>query len=59
VVETPTAADQAGVAVSAPAPISGLPFHATRLAGSWRIDWLTPGGGVQCTIILDEPERKS
>ena len=59
VVETPTAADQAGVAVSPPAPISGLPFHATRLASGWRIDWLTPGGGVQCTIILDEPERRS
>ena len=58
VVETPTAADQAGVALSPPAPISGLPFHATRLAGSWRIDWLTPGGGVQCTIILDSPERR-
>lgn len=58
-VETPTAADEAKVAVSAPAPISGLPFHATRLAGGWRIDWLTPGGGVQCTIILDEAERKT
>ena len=59
VVETPSAADEAGVAVSPPAPISGLPFHATRLAGGWRIDWLTPGGSVQCTIILDEPERKT
>jgi hypothetical protein len=58
VVETPTAADEAKVAVSAPAPISGLPFHATRLAGGWRIDWLTPGGSVQCTVILDEAERK-
>ena len=59
VVETQSAADEAGVAVSPPAPISGLPFHATRLDGRWRIDWLTPGGGVQSTIILDEPERKT
>ena len=59
VVETPSAADQAGVAVSPPAPISGLPFHATRQVGSWRIDWLTPGGGVQSTIIIDEPERRT
>jgi hypothetical protein len=59
VVETPTAADQTGVAVSPPAPISGLPFHATQLAGSWRIDWATPGGGVQSTIILSQAERRS
>ena len=59
VVETPSAADEAGVAVSPPAPISGLPFHATRLSGGWRIDWLTPGGGVQSTIILDQAERKT
>jgi hypothetical protein len=24
-----------------------------RLAGAWRIDWVTPGGGVQTTLILD------
>jgi hypothetical protein len=58
VVETANAVDQAGVAVSAPPPISGLPFHGERQAGSWRIDWVTPGGGVQSTIILDQPEHR-
>jgi hypothetical protein len=58
VVETANAVDQAGVAVSAPPPISGLPFHGGRQAGSWRIDWVTPGGGVQSTIILDQPEHR-
>lgn len=24
-----------------------------RLAKAWRIDWVTPGGGVQTTLILD------
>jgi hypothetical protein len=34
-------------------PISGLPFRAARQGGGWRIDWLTPGGGPQTTLIMD------
>jgi hypothetical protein len=41
------------VAVSPPRPISGLPFRGERLANGWRIDWLTPGGGAQTTLIMD------
>lgn len=29
------------------------PFRASRAGGAWRIDWITPGGGVQSTLILD------
>ena len=39
--------------VSPSEPISGLPFRAERQTGDWRIDWLTPGGGEQTTLIMD------
>jgi hypothetical protein len=39
--------------VDAPQPITGLPFRGQRLADRWRLDWITPGGGVQTTYILD------
>ncbi|MCF8505626.1 MAG: hypothetical protein K9G59_11975 [Caulobacter sp.] len=28
-------------------------YRASRLAGAWRIDWRTPGGGVQSTLLFD------
>ncbi|HZL00286.1 MAG TPA: hypothetical protein VFC47_10325, partial [Caulobacteraceae bacterium] len=45
---TSLAIDAAIVAPVAPAG----PFSATRIAGGWRIDWLTPGGGRQTTLIF-------
>lgn len=30
------------------------PFDAERLDGAWRIDWMTPGGGVQSTVLFDQ-----
>jgi hypothetical protein len=30
-------------------------FAAAPVAGGWRIDWLTPGGGEQTTLILGRP----
>jgi hypothetical protein len=46
---------QAGVQVAIrPAPaISGLPFRGAREASDWRIDWTTPGGGVQTALLID------
>jgi hypothetical protein len=32
-------------------------FSATRQSDGWRIDWLTPGGGVQTTQIFFEADR--
>ena len=29
------------------------PFDAERMDGAWRIDWVTPGGGVQSTVLFD------
>ena len=31
--------------------LTAAPVEAVREAGGWRIDWLTPGGGVQTTVI--------
>lgn len=37
-----------------PAPLAS-PFRAGRVASGWRIDWMTPGGGVQSTVLFDPP----
>ena len=35
-----------------PTPL-GSPFRARRVGKAWRIDWMTPGGGVQSTLLFD------
>jgi hypothetical protein len=40
-------------AVSAAQPIAGAPYAARREGDAWRIDWITPGGGEQTTLVLD------
>ncbi len=37
--------------VSPPPP--GRPYAVRRMEGGWRIDWATPGGGVQTTLAFD------
>jgi hypothetical protein len=32
-------------------PPSVGPYRATQTASGWRIDWLTPGGGLQTTLL--------
>lgn len=39
--------------ISPPSGLKPGPFRADRAPGGWRIDWLTPGGGVQSTLIYD------
>jgi hypothetical protein len=47
---------EATIAVSPPpAQHQGLPYRGARVDGGWRIDWLTPGGGPQATLVLDAP----
>lgn len=41
--------------VSPAAPLAGAPFRAIREAGAWRVDWAPSGGGVQTTLVFDEP----
>jgi hypothetical protein len=35
------------------APISSGPFRSAAVAGGLRVDWMTPGGGVQSTLLLE------
>lgn len=35
------------------APVSSGPFRVSAVAGALRIDWMTPGGGVQSTLLLE------
>ncbi len=39
--------------IGAPTPPAGAPYAAQRQAAAWRVDWITPGGGEQTTLILD------
>jgi hypothetical protein len=49
-------ADRARVSMTAApaAPLVNQPFRAGRELAGWRIDWLTPGGGVQTTLLLSQ-----
>lgn len=50
------ASDQ--VEVSPAAPLNGAVFRSVRTGDSLRVDWLTPGGGVQSTILLQAGEAR-
>lgn len=45
--------------VSPAAPPAPGPFRAERTAFGWRIDWMTPGGGVQTTLMFEASESSS
>ncbi|HLI67526.1 MAG TPA: Ig-like domain-containing protein [Caulobacteraceae bacterium] len=53
VVQSANGRAQARIQVSPGEAISGVPFRGRRQSGGWRIDWLTPAGGEQTTLILD------
>jgi len=43
----------AEVEVSPPAPLVAGPLRSQFTKGGLRVDWMTPGGGVQSTLLLD------
>ncbi len=43
--------DRLTMAAERAAPLIDTPVRASRAGEGWRIDWLTPGGGVQTTVI--------
>lgn len=45
--------DTAQVAISPAAPLVGGPMRSQFTRGGLRVDWLTPGGGEQSTILLN------
>ena len=40
------------IAVSPAAPLVYGPVRAERSSQGWRVDWMTPGGGVQTTLLI-------
>ena len=40
------------VAVTRAAPLVDGPVRADRMANGWRVDWMTPGGGIQTTYLI-------
>lgn len=38
------------------APLMGGPYRAISTPAGWRIDWVTPGGGLQTTLLLGSKE---
>ena len=53
---TTRAQAQASFSAAPAAAIAHPPLAASRAGAAWRIDWMTPGGGVQTTIIFDPVE---
>ncbi len=53
--EVVTAGGTSGVdaVVSAAGALTTGPFSAARAGEAWRIDWTTPGGGMQSTLLFD------
>jgi hypothetical protein len=39
------------------APLADGPVRAQRLDAGWRADWMTPGGGVQTTLLIQASTR--
>ena len=44
---------QTAFEASPPGPLPRAPFRASRQGQAWRIDWMTPGGGLQTTLLFD------
>lgn len=44
--------DTVTITASQAAPMTGGAFRSMSIPGGWRIDWLSPGGGVQTTLLL-------
>ena len=40
-------------AITAPPPLGSSRFQVGRKAYGWRIDWVTPGGGEQTTLVFE------
>jgi len=40
------------LAVSPAPPLAEGPVRATRMDNGWRVDWITPGGGMQTTYLI-------
>ena len=48
--------DEVAVDVAPPGPMPAIPLLATRTRQGWRVDWTTPGGGLQTTLLFASSE---
>jgi hypothetical protein len=51
-VVSPSGEAEFHAAIDPPRPLAGTLFAAAPQGGGWRIDWVTPGGGEQTTLLL-------
>ncbi len=56
---TPEGRSETSFQAGPAAPIAQPPFAAARAGAAWRVDWMTPGGGVQTTLLFDPPGTRS
>jgi hypothetical protein len=49
---TPQGMSEAEVAITPPVSPRNAPFQAQAVSSGWRVDWITPGGGAQTTLLL-------
>jgi hypothetical protein len=49
--------DQIMIAATPPLPLRSGPVRSERVPTGWRIDWMTPGGGVQTTLLIRRDGR--
>ena len=47
---------RAQATISPAPPLTAAPFRAAATPVGWRIDWRTPGGGVQTTLLIETSE---
>jgi len=50
--QTPQALAGVEVVLTPPAPPKNAPYQAHAESFGWRVDWTTPGGGAQTTLLL-------
>jgi hypothetical protein len=53
---TAKAAADAAMTITAIAPLTEGPYRITPSDAAWRVDWITPGAGLQTTMLLAPPK---
>jgi hypothetical protein len=56
---TAKGAAEAAVTITAIAPLTDGPYRIAPVGGGWRVDWMTPGVGLQTTLLLALPQADS
>jgi hypothetical protein len=46
--------DSVRLAIATVGPLQSGPFQGERAPRGWRIDWMTPAGGVQTTVVMED-----